>query len=602
MNKSNQALGQASVQARTTSAQPDEDGTGSDNPANAVLEPGANTPPTTPRSTEERLAGLREAIRRHQEQADQAAAALVEVRASPAAANTVQEGGVYMADCRVAPAAAGTRPDPRANASERRTLGTSTADLPAALQDGGLVDVVLRRSAQAVWGSEKASELHKQITADVARIRAFFGAPAYYGGFVTGSPSQQYSAAIGGGWTRDSANHDHVFRFSLATAERMSTVADSLWDRAWVAYIGNSRNYDEVLGDFIPESLRDQAHKHLAQQAYARGTNATAADDWAVYRARLDVLRHRPLLGLSTGLPGVDAALGGGLRGLTLMGGGPGVGKTSFALAIALAALHRHPTAAVLFGNLDMSKTVLYDRLLCHEAGIGYTTLVHDSYPESVQQRIEVAEGQLLEKILPRLRVLERGSLNSRDLSVGQLLQIDRGELVKETGATEVLVVLDYLQLLDVPEEGATSLDADFYRVGILQHLQTATRTDCLPAGDPFLVISEVRKGDSRRSRLTMEDLLGSTRLSYGADCILLLEPRGQEHDTHDKTVPLTLRVAKGRDGVTRTDIPLEFAYATYQFREANHTQRPAQQPASACGKPSRSRGQRPDPLAGNKE
>ena len=78
---------------------------------------------------------------------------------------------------------------------------------------------------------------------------------------------------------------------------------------------------------------------------------------------------------VSTGLPTLNAVIGGGLReGLTVLAGRPGHGKTSLALGLALhAALHLGRT--VQFFSLEMRKEEMTTRVVCWLTGIPFLTI-----------------------------------------------------------------------------------------------------------------------------------------------------------------------------------------------------------------------------------
>jgi replicative DNA helicase len=167
-----------------------------------------------------------------------------------------------------------------------------------------------------------------------------------------------------------------------------------------------------------------------------------------------------------------------------------------------------------------------------------------------------------------------------------------RHELLKKTGASRALIVVDYLQLLDVPDASPTSLDADYRRVGLLQNVGDAGKSPSRPLVDPVLAISEVRK-EGRTG--TAVDLLGSSRLAYAADAVLLLNPAEGGDAPGADTVPVTLTIAKGRDGTVRKEIPLLFEHARYRFRERGGDQ-------GNRGQPARTPPRMKDPLAGSEE
>ena len=348
--------------------------------------------------------------------------------------------------------------------------------------------------------------------------------------------------------------------------ESLQDLADDILPKALKVYLESFDAYDALLDDFIPKEIREQARRQLRRKAYAEGTNVTALDDWREWSSHLQTRRRQELLGVSTGIPSLDRAIG-GLRGLGFLGGGPGAGKTSLALAIALAALRKHPELAVLFYSLDMAKTVIYDRIACQEMGLDYNTFLSGPIPEPRLKLMLEAEAKLKQDILPRLRIMERVPWKTKEGSVlHAMIQAER-ELLASAEVQRTLTVIDYFQLLPVEEKSGSPQDGDFLRVKLLQELQERTRNADQPMGDPILVISEVRKGETGRTELGIADLMGSSRLGYAAEAILLME--SETVDKAENAIPVTLRIAKGRDGAARTQVQLLFEHTCYRFREA---------------------------------
>jgi replicative DNA helicase len=356
-----------------------------------------------------------------------------------------------------------------------------------------------------------------------------------------------------------------VLRFSLGRRWRVEDEGGKLHSAALKQYQKQPDAYDQILGDLLPADFRQEGRAALAEARFEEGANRTAAEDWPVYRARLQGRRGRPLLGLSTGLPALDRALG-GLRGLTFVGGGTGMGKTTLGLFLAAQALRARQDLGVLFYSLDMPKTVLYDRLLSQEAGVEYADLLGAAAEPGLEGRLDEAERRLLAEVLPRLRVAEHLAV-PEGKSLAQVMVDDLKELLESMPVEEVLVVVDYFQLLHVPDGITAALDADFYRVRSLQRVQAWSRTNTNPVGFPILAISEVRKGESGRCEVGVGDLMGSARLGYSAEAVLLLEPCGEAEK--GPVVPVRVKVAKGRDGATRTEIDLSFEHTRSRFKEA---------------------------------
>jgi hypothetical protein len=382
------------------------------------------------------------------------------------------------------------------------------------------------------------------------------------------TPAEQFTVALAG--SNSLPTIDPVLAFCLARQAKLDDLAHRLRPLAWREYLQQPAAYDGVLGELIPAAYRDRARQLAADNAYHKGENSTAAQDWAVYRDGLRKRRQAPSQGLPTGLPAVDAALWGGLRGLTFLAGADGAGKTALTLAFARAALQRDPAAAVLYYSLELSRTVILDRLLAAEAGVDYRTLLADERSEDEDRRLVEAEERLVSGVLPRLRILDRPALGSPERLTSQLALTQRAELLNQSGARKCLVVVDSFQHFRPAGIDPTSLAADHHRLEILKEIQDATVTVTWPQGGPLLVVCEVRK-EAGGADLGMADLLGSTHLKYAPDAVLFLEA-GNGTAPSTGVAPRVLAIEKGREGVEHARIPLAFDFRVYRFREAAAT------------------------------
>jgi replicative DNA helicase len=441
---------------------------------------------------------------------------------------------------------------------------------PAVLQPFGLVDMALQASARVAQESQQTERLHQLIRGDLQRLRCH---PLLVTGAREGDgpgPENRFEGVLDIPPSERGCG-DAVLRYSLAVGGGMAALAERLHDNAQGKYLKYAEAYNMILGDLIPHALRQAAAPVVAERAYDAGTNASAADDWPVYRQRRERRRSSPVRVIQTGLRGLDEVLGGGLHGLTVVGGAPGEGKTTLAQCITLAALRAHPDLTAVFVSLEMDRATLYDRLVCHEARVPYRTLCTGSAESETARHIDTAEERLLQDILPRLRVIEATQL-------AEMMRAQEGAYIwlsnqlntfaNNTRSERVLLVIDPLQRLPVPADVGTDLDADIYRLEQLEAVRARTRSDVHPQGDPVLVISQVRK-DASGAHFEIADLMGSAQLGYAATSVLFLEAGEGNSGGGPGSVPRNLRVAKCRDGGTRGVVPLVFDYLHYDFRDA---------------------------------
>jgi replicative DNA helicase len=249
--------------------------------------------------------------------------------------------------------------------------------------------------------------------------------------------------------------------------------------------------------------------------------------------------------------------------------------------------------------SLDMARTEIMDRIHCHVAGIDWTTLKFGSWErrragggpwfnQHDQERLDAADRQIIEQGLgSRILVHDR-------MSLGNVITASRLSTIveafkRQAGASRTFLIIDYLQLLPVPEgtfKGG-ELEGDKYRVRLIQDYLDKTRTRANPGGDPVLAISEARKPPKAKDGWgnEMSELMGSARLAYAPPMVFTYRPASDTdlviyHNVIKKEVapmraafdsqgiaPVVLTLAKGRDGTQRGSWGLEFDYRRSTFR-----------------------------------
>jgi replicative DNA helicase len=472
--------------------------------------------------------------------------------------------------------------------------------LPAILKSGGLVEIALAQTADQIREDESACELYDQLENDLFEMRTFFlshnpseriNLQQVFSEILSGEfwqsmddEEDQMEAMLTGGFH---SKGDVVFRFCLACHENLKNAITSLRAEAFARYFDRTDDYDMVLGDLVPKELREEVHQRHAQLAYSEGTNARAVEDWDVYLHELATqqAREQPL-GLPTGQQSLDQKLG-GIRGLTVIAGGIGVGKTSLALSISIAALRETPDLAVLYYSLDMPKSTVFDWLICHDANVSFRSLRKGTLASEEAQRVEVAKRRLRSEILPRLRIVERPTPFKREVFTQHRIYQDLTQLMRAAPANRILTVIDLFHLMDVPNDISTDNERNEFRLKSL-------RSFCDPDRFPVIVLSKVRKAHAGRKVLAADDLFGSVDLAFQADNVLLMEKAG---DSSAATTSTVVRIVKGRDSELG-DVKLNFHFHSHRFSSLKRRKRPS---VSTAARDSRKRKPKSvDPLAGN--
>lgn len=353
----------------------------------------------------------------------------------------------------------------------------------------------------------------------------------------------------------------------------------------------------------MPESahaLLEELGKRVRQtEGLGDQTVRAIGERWKEHNARLKTYRGKQMIGLKTGLPVFDRNTL-GVRGLFFIAARPGAGKTTFTLQVCIGVCRHHAEndAVVIVVSLDMDAHDLMDRIHCNLGGVDWQVLKFGSkeedrepgkmFSKAAAEQLAEAEQRLKdEQVGARLMILDRTDLGD-NITAARLAAVVK-EAKKKTGAKRAVLVVDYLQLVPVPEEEAGSdLAADKARVRLVQQVIEGSRTADNPAGDAALVISEARKPPNAKEKWgsSRSELMGSARLAYAADAVLLyhemsdkqvMEHYGLGKDDvaakrkalADKgVVPLVLNLEKGRDGMRRGYWTAEFDYRRSVFVE----------------------------------
>ncbi len=356
----------------------------------------------------------------------------------------------------------------------------------------------------------------------------------------------------------------------------------------------------------LPKNLPDVLEQLLTRTRQLEGIDAKPVrafgEEWDEHTARLDQFRGRKMIGLKTGLPELDRRTL-GLRGLFIFGAKPGAGKTTYgAVEVALGVCRHHAEndCVVVVLCLDMDRFELYRRVHCNLGDIEWVPLMFGSPEESREPGSMFSKGHnvCLKKARQRLEdeqiglrlVIPDRTVLGEDITAQRLSAVIQEQKAR-AGAKRALVVIDYLQLIPVPDEVSerSDLAADKYRVRLVQQVIERSRTADDPLGDTALVISETRKPPKRNDLWgdSMSELMGSARLGYAGDAVLLYREmtakemegyygtKGEEaakkrrDGLRDQGVaPVTLILEKARDGMIRGQWGAEFHFKKSRFRE----------------------------------
>lgn len=307
-----------------------------------------------------------------------------------------------------------------------------------------------------------------------------------------------------------------------------------------------------------PEDLNEvveEAEQALFNVTEKRVSSSFVRIDELVNDAQEDLSRmsshNGEIIGVPTGFKDVDSLFH-GFRGgdLVILAARPGVGKTSFALNIAVNAAKAG--VAVAFFSLEMNNRQLVQRILCSEAHVSGSHLASGHVTEADKMAIADA-GEKLGK-------LEMYMDDTPGLSIMEARAKARRQLRNVIGTDKKgLIIVDYLQLMQPPSvrrEGSRAVE-----VGeISRGLKIMAKEMDMPVIALSQLNRAVEMGGKKRPQLS--NLRESGSIEQDADIVMFIDRSMDEMEAEDKGRPplgvADVIVAKHRNGRT-ADIRLSF-------------------------------------------
>lgn len=237
--------------------------------------------------------------------------------------------------------------------------------------------------------------------------------------------------------------------------------------------------------------------------------------------------------GLKTGFPGLDDITGGlNKANLIVLAARPGLGKTSFALNIAINVAKKYRNKAVAIFSLEMSKEELALRVLSSEALVDSDNIQKCTLNQSEWNKLYNSAEYIKD-----LNVL------IDDTSASNVIDM-KGKLrrVKNLG----FVVIDYLQLMS---NGKPSEN----RVAEVSAMTRSLKIMAKELNVPILILSQLNRDVEKRSedhRPRIADLRESGSIEQDADVVMFLY-REQQYNPSANPADAECIVSKNRHGRT---------------------------------------------------
>jgi replicative DNA helicase len=291
----------------------------------------------------------------------------------------------------------------------------------------------------------------------------------------------------------------------------------------------------------------DTALDQSEQMVFSIGERSTSGDFSAVSSLMKEAFEHIDYLfrsrgdrtGITSGISDIDNMTTGFQPGnFVIVAARPGMGKTSFALNMAVAAA-RESKEPIAFFSLEMSNNELIQRLICAEAQLSMHNLRRGKIETHQWEDISRAMGALHE--LP-IYLDDKGGLSVTEVR-------SRCRRLKATSGLGA-VFIDYLQLL---RPGVLSKNVN--RNEELSEICRTLKVTAKDLGVPIIALAQLNRGVETRNdkRPMLADLRDSGSLEQESDLVAFLfrdgyyNPEGPEPDVTE------FIIAKHRNGPTGT-------------------------------------------------
>ena len=259
----------------------------------------------------------------------------------------------------------------------------------------------------------------------------------------------------------------------------------------------------------------------------------------------------RSITGVPTGYERLDFMTSGLQRSdLIIIAGRPGMGKTAFALNVAVNGALKINCAVAVF-TLEMAKEQLVKRMLCSEGRINATNMRRGDLKESDWPKLAKAAGALSEA---KLYLDDTGSISLLDVRAkcrrldAELKAQSKHDPANAGNAPEGLglIVIDYLQLMR-GSKGAQSREQE------ISEISRGLKALAKELNVPIVALSQLNRSLESRpdKRPVLSDLRESGAIEQDADIIMFVyRDEYYNPETEDKGVAEVI-ISKQRSGPT---------------------------------------------------
>lgn len=265
-----------------------------------------------------------------------------------------------------------------------------------------------------------------------------------------------------------------------------------------------------------------------------------------------DVFRNKgAATGISSGFKSFDDKTSGfNPSDLIIIAARPSMGKTAFALNLALNAVSKNEKSVLLF-SLEMSSSQLLQRLLAVQSGVGLQKIRNGFLEDDEWGRLGIASGQLASYDLniadvPNVNVLEIRAMARRLKAMNKL----------------DMIVVDYLQLIKGTGKGDN-------RQQEISDISRSLKGIARELDIPIIALSQLSRAPEQRAdrRPMLSDLRESGAIEQDADMVVFLYRDDYYNEDSEEKGITEIIIGKQRNGPVGT-IKLRFFHEITKFAD----------------------------------
>lgn len=263
----------------------------------------------------------------------------------------------------------------------------------------------------------------------------------------------------------------------------------------------------------------------------------------------IEHLRKNPveMVGISTGFPRYDKAIGGGLRRKTvsMVGARTGIGKGQFGLNVTLH-VTQNLKIPVLYLDTEMSKEDHYHRSVANISNVDIDLIETGKFGKDIQADYNINQAVNKLKALPYTYISVAGKQFEEIISIMRRW-LNKNVGLDENGNTkDCLIIYDYLKLMS--SESITTSLAEFQVLGFQM---TGLHNFAVRHDVPILSFIQLNRDGIDKE--TTASASGSDRIVWLASNLSIFKPKSDEEIENDgeengnrKLIPLKVRHGRG--------------------------------------------------------